>query len=322
MALRIGFIGSGGIARHHMKTLADLAEGRMVAFADVAEERARGAATEYSGTAYTDFRQMLDREQLDAVWICLPPFAHPEAELEAAQRRLPFFLEKPIATNMETARQVSRAVTEAGLTTAVGYHWRWYDTTDRARELLSTRTVGMALGYWMGGMPGVGWWRRLDGSGGQFVEQTTHIVDLARYLCGEVTEVYAAFATQALQDVPDFSVWDVGTVTLKFASGAVGQIANTCLLNQGYTVALHVVTPDLILEHSGSLRVLRGGKAETIRPAVNPTELEDRTFLQAVQSGDASAIRSPYDDALKTLAVTLAANESAQTGRAVPVPNA
>jgi predicted dehydrogenase len=172
----------------------------------------------------------------------------------------------------------------------------------------------MALGYWMGGMPGVPWWRRLEGSGGQFVEQTTHIVDLARYLCGDVSEVYAAFATRALKDVPDFSVWDVGTVTLKFSSGAVGQISNTCLLNQGYTVGLHIVTPDLILEHSGALKVLEHGKTETIAAAVNPTEREDRTFLAAVQSGDGSHIRSPYDDAVKTLAVTLAANVSATSG--------
>ena len=60
---------------------------------------------------------------------------------------------------------------------------------------MQDQTIGMALGRWMGGMPGVAWWRRQEGSGGQFVEQTTHIVDLLRYCAGEVTEVYAAAAS-------------------------------------------------------------------------------------------------------------------------------
>ncbi len=141
---------------------------------------------------------------------------------------------------------------------------------------------------------------------------------MARYLAGDVVEVYAAFATRCLHDVPNFSVSDVGTGTLKFASGAVGTISNTCILGQGYTVGLRVAAKDLVLEiDGGSLKVIRPGRTEIISNTVNAFQAENRTFIDAVKNRDASGIRSGYDDAMKTLAVTLAANESAETGRPV-----
>ena len=80
------------------------------------------------------------------------------------------------------------------------------------------------MGYWMGGFPGVLWWRRMEQSGGQMVEQTTHIFDLARYLCGEVQEVYAVYANRGQKQIPEYNIYDVGTATLRFASGVVGTI--------------------------------------------------------------------------------------------------
>ncbi|HIE51884.1 MAG TPA: Gfo/Idh/MocA family oxidoreductase [Armatimonadetes bacterium] len=319
MPVRIGFIGTGGIARAHQRCLSQIAAVQMVAFCDVVEERARKAAEEHGGRAYTDFHRMLETEELDAVYICLPPFAHGQPELAAVEQGLALFIEKPVAIDLETACQIQEAIEQTGVICSVGYHWRYFDTTDRARELLADRTIAMTLGYWMGGMPGVPWWRVLAQSGGQMVEQTTHIVDLGRYLAGEVTEVYAAYATRRLHEVPNFEVSDVGVATLKYRSGAVGMVSNTCSLNGiGYTVGLHVVADGFVVEiNGGRLRVIRKGDGEEKEPQENPKLREDRVFVEAIQKGDPSAIRSSYADAVKTLAVTLAANESAQTGRPV-----
>jgi myo-inositol 2-dehydrogenase/D-chiro-inositol 1-dehydrogenase len=319
MSIRVGFIGTGGIANHHLRSFNQIEEVMLAAFCDTDHSRAESAASTYGGKAYTDWRQMLDSEKLDAVFICVPPQAHVGQEEELAARGIPFFVEKPIANSLEKAQAIAGAVQKAGLITSVGYHWRYMTFTQLARERLAGQTIGMALGYWMGGMPGVFWWRRLDMSGGQMVEQTTHIVDLARDLCGEITEVYAAMNTVALGDVEDFTVTDVGTMTVRFAGGAVGAISNTCLMKGfGYTVGLHVVTPEIVVEvDGGQFRALRAGREEIVRGGNNPYLDEDRAFLHAVRTGDTSGIRSPYADGLKSLAVCLAANESAQTGKPV-----
>lgn len=321
MTVRVGFIGAGGIAGTHMKALSQISDAQLVAFCDADAKRAEQAAGNYGGAAYTDFRQMLDSEKLDAVYICVPPHAHVGQEEELAGRGIPFLVEKPIANSMEKARAVQAEVERANLLTSVGYHWRYMTYTQLAKERLAGKTIGMALGYWMGGMPGVDWWRRKEQSGGQIVEQTTHIIDLARYLCGEIDEVYAAMGTRALHEVENFTCDDVGTMTVKFSGGAVGSISNTCLMKGfGYTVGLHVVTPDVVVEVDGSqFRALQAGREEIVRSGNNAYLEEDQAFIRAIQTGDPTHVRSSYGDAVRSLAVSLAANRSAETGAPVAV---
>ena len=320
MAVRVGFVGAGGIAGAHMNSLSQVKNAQLVAFADLDESRAQRAAERFGATAYTDYHQMLEREDLQAIYVCIPPFAHTDAEIAAAGRGLGVFVEKPVAINMDKAREIEAALSAAGVANAVGYHWRYYDLTERCQELLASRTVGMAMGYWLGGLPGVPWWRRMDGSGGQIVEQTTHIVDLARCLVGDVKTVSCHAALRALQDVENLDVPDVSSFSLAFESGAVGHIASACLCPTGYTVGLNILTRDLIIEHrAGRLRLIEAHQTTELRSRTNPTVREDQTFIDAVESGDHSQIRSPYADAVKTLAVTLAANRSAETGAPVEV---
>lgn len=323
MPVRVGFVGAGGIAGAHMNALEKVANAQIVAFADVDEARARKAADRFGAAAYTDFNEMYAREELQAVYVCVPPLAHTDAEIKAAERKLALFVEKPVALTIGKAQEIEAAIAAHGVIASVGYHWRNNDITDRLRAELAGKTVGMAMGYWNGGLPGVWWWRRMDGSGGQMVEQTTHIVDLARYLVGEIKSVYAAYALRSMAGLPgmeDLDVPDVGTMTVRFENGAVGQIANSCLLGMGYTTGLNLLLKDLVLEHrQTSAKIITSHRTEEIRSRVNATVVEDQIFIDAVESGDASQIRSPYSDAVRTLAATLAANASAERGEAVEV---
>jgi predicted dehydrogenase len=319
--LRIGIIGCGGMAGGHMSNWSQMKEKgedvELAAFCDVDRSRAEATATRYGGRPYDDYRPMLEKEDLQAVYVVVPPHAHVGAEIQAAQKGCALFVEKPVANSLQTAQEIQRAIEKAGVVNSVGYHFRYKESTDQARAALQGKTIGMLMGYWMGGMPGVPWWRRLEQSGGQFVEQTTHIVDLARYLAGDVAEVYANATTRALQEVENFSVTDVGAANLRFTSGAIGTIHNTCLLKMGYTTGLTVLTPELIVELNGSCKLIEPGKRTEISDRTDPYRTEDRIFLDAVRSGDTSAIRSSYADAVKSLAVTLAINESYQSGQPV-----
>jgi predicted dehydrogenase len=90
------------------------------------------------------------------------------------------------------------------------------------------------------------------------------------------------------------------------------------MLGQGYRVMLSVFSRDLAIEHTQSaLRVTQPDKEETYRSKVDPYALEDEIFLDSVSTGDASRIKSPYQDALRTHRVTMATTHSMETGKAV-----
>ncbi|MCL6625752.1 Gfo/Idh/MocA family protein [Alicyclobacillus shizuokensis] len=319
MTLRIGFIGVGGIAEVHLRNIAATDGAQVAAMYDVNPERLQEMAHRYGCAAYDDMQEMLQQAALDAVYVCVPPFAHGEIEFSVLEHGLPMFVEKPISIGEDPARQILDTIESRRSIVAVGYHWRYAQAAQRAKERLAGRIPAMVQGYWMGDMPMVSWWRRMDQSGGQLVEQTTHIVDLARYLLGNVREVYAVFAQRGMQDIVEgVTVPDVGCITLRFENGAVGTISNTCLLNQGYTVGLDILTRDAILEIRGDGLTERT-TAQTViyRNQENPYLSEDIAFLDAVRSGDPSRLLSTYKDAFLTQRVTAAANRSAASGRPV-----
>lgn len=319
MAVRVGFLGCGGIAGAHMQYLSRILDAEMTAFCDTDESRAQAAAQARGGRAYTDFARMLDAEKLGALFVCLPPHAHTDQEVMAAERGIHLFVEKPVARTLGKAKEIEAAIARSEVISSVGYVMRYYDTTQRARELLDGRTIGMVLAFRMGGLPGTPWWRVMAESGGQLVEQATHEVDLMRYLAGDIRRVYAAHALRAMGGVPNLDIPDVGAIALEFASGAVGLLSTTCMLSQGYKGGTRVICKDLVVECGGALRVIEPQSTCEYRMRNDGMADEDRIFIEAVMTGDRSKILSPYADGVKTLAVTLAANESAERGEPVEV---
>jgi predicted dehydrogenase len=314
---RIGFIGAGGIAGRHLGDLLGFEDVKVVALADPAIERARGLAARSEARAYGDFAQMLDSEQLDALYICVPPFAHGAPELAAIERGLPFFVEKPLATNLETAEEIAQKLQGTKIPTAVGYHWRYLDIIEQAQELLSKNPARLALGYWLDSTPPPGWWVKEAESGGQMVEQTTHIFDIARVLVGEVNKVYAAGSRIDRPAFPESDVYDVTTATLHFASGALGSLSSTCLLNWPHRIGLHLFCEGLAIEMSEFEIMVDVGKGRPVQKAKgDPFVREDRDFIDAVQ-GKTNKIRVPYAEAMKTHRLTTAAARSAREGRII-----
>ncbi len=319
---RIGFVGAGIIANRHLGDLLGFDDVRVAALADPDLGRAGEAAARCGARAYADYGEMLDREALDALYLCVPPFAHGGPERAAVERGLPFFVEKPLAADLATAEDIARGVAERGLVTAVGYHWRYLDIVERARELLAATPARLALGYWLDFTPPPPWWTREALSGGQLVEQATHIFDLARHLVGEVTDVYAATARTPRPAFPDADVPEVSVATLRFASGALGQLASTCLLGWPHRIGLHLFGEGLALELSEFELMVDVGRGRPVRRAEgDPFVREDRAFIDAVQ-GQPGRVRVPYAEALATHRLATTAARAAREGRPLAVPPA
>ena len=314
---RIGFIGAGGIAQRHLGILEQFEDVVLTAFADPVAERAQGAAERFGARAFTDLETMLAEVPLDAVYICVPPFAHGVPERAALSRGLPFFVEKPLALDLATAEALAREVDAAGLVTGVGYHWRYLDTTDEAKDVLADNPAQFLSGYWLDSTPPPQWWWKQDQSGGQINEQTTHIVDLAHYLVGDVVQVFGAASHRPRPEYPGLDIATASSATLRFASGAVGNIGSTCLLGWNHRVGLHLFGERLAIEMTDHDIMVDVGRGRPYRHAEgDPVWRQDRDFIDAVR-GQANRIRCPYGEALKTLRITDAIRRSIETGRAV-----
>ncbi len=311
--VRIGFVGAGVIANRHFATLREFPDVEIVAVADPAEERARALAGRCHAAAYGDHETMIARERLDGLFICVPPYAHGAPELAAIEANLPFFVEKPLAADLETAEEIAGKLEGLELATAAGYHWRYLDVYERARELLAENPARLALGYWLDATPPTDWWSQREQSGGQTVEQTTHVLDLARTLVGEVASVYAVGArSERPGSVGDID--DVSTASLRFVTGAVGSISSTCLLNWPHRIGLHTFSPSLAIELSEfEVMVDVGQGRPVLESQVDPFVLEDRDFVDAVQ-GKSNRIKTPYEDALRTHTLACALARSAAEG--------
>ncbi|TBN39038.1 glycosyltransferase [Paracoccus subflavus] len=314
---RLGFIGAGGIAHRHFGVLRTMEDVQIAAVCDPDRDRARQAAEATGAVAYPDHNAMLAAGDLDAVYICVPPFAHGAPERACIAKGLPFFVEKPISLDIALAEEIAAEVEAAGLITAVGYHWRYLDTMDEARGHLAQNAPHLIQGFWLDQTPPPQWWWDHDRSGGQVVEQATHVIDAARFLAGDVTEVFGMSARRDRADFQGLTVPTATAATLRFASGAIANLSATCLLRWNHRVGLHVFADGMALEITDHDLMVDVGRGRPVRPAQgDPVWREDRDFIEAVQ-GRENRIRCPYAEALMTHRVALAVAQSARDGALV-----
>lgn len=328
MTINVGFLGAGIAASWHLENLVTMEGVKVAALCDTAEGQAASMAAQYGGRPYTHYEEMLDKEDLDALYICLPPFAHAEQEIAAAERHIHLLVEKPVTLDPQQGHRVAEAIEQAGVLSSSGYHWRYYNTVDRLQEILAERPIGMVLGRWMGGIWNAPWWKDRTQSGGQIVEQIGHFFDLLRYLLGEVRSVSGGLSHRGLiDDVAGYNLDDVSTVNLRFENGLIGNVSATCMVQRGYSLQIDFLGRRLVLELSmGQLRIADGDQVTIVKNQASsqlPSHFAalDRMFIEAVRRGDGSAIRSTYADALRTLDLVLAVQRSIDTGETV-IPSA
>jgi predicted dehydrogenase/glycosyltransferase involved in cell wall biosynthesis/threonine dehydrogenase-like Zn-dependent dehydrogenase len=311
---RVGFIGAGGIAERHLSVLSGFSDVEVIAVADPDIGRATAVADLHGATAYDNTDAMMNDAELDAVFICVPPFAHGSAERAALAAGLPFFVEKPLSADLAMAEAIAADVAKAGLITAVGYQWRYLDTVDAARRALGDQTPQLMQGFWLDQTPPPGWWGRQAQSGGQMVEQVTHLVDTLRLLAGGVASVYGQASHLSRDRFPGLDVATGSTAILTFASGSIATLSATCLLDWNHRVGLHLFAEGLAIELSEHDVMIDTGHGRHPRQAQgDPVWRQDRDFIDAVR-GKANQIRADYAEALETHRVAIAIARSMQTG--------
>ena len=340
--IRVGIIGCGGISESHLPNLAKFEDVELVAFCDVVVERAQKKSEKYGGGPfYDDAAKMLAGTQCDAAYIMIPTYAHGTPERACLAAGIPFLVEKPLGLDPDDLRRLAKEVEASGLITAAGFMNRYRKSVGRVKDLLKNDPAILLDGAWIGGPPlmrdgdyfannPIGqWWPVKEKSGGQFVEQVIHTIDLARYLGGEVTEVYAFAARGFNQKLPNlvnnYTNDDAMVVSMKFAHGGIANLMASCSTPAGGGIFLNVWAGQhtaKFTDWAHHVQIYTAGQKETedIKGDIDdifPTE--DRVFIDAVKTGDRSKIKATYMDGAKTTLLALAANESVATGQPVKI---
>lgn len=320
MNLRIGFVGAGRMAHLHAAFLHAEPEVDVAAASDNGSGRAQDFRRDYGAAAYSDYRKMLDEQPLDAVYICTPTATHAAIALDCVERGLPLFVEKPLDLDLNAAARLVRAAAGRRLPAVTAFQWRYNPSFQRAVELIGDEPVALVNLHWYWTRPPIHWMWDRAAAGGQIVDQNIHLIDLSRALAGEIVSVYAAYNQRQTNFEPEFINWDGYALTLRYATGAVGACAGTyalfpeiqerptadfCLRDR----MVRVTDKDIALFTAGGVQ--RWENDEPLHRGIN------RAFVAALRSGNVAGLSTPLIEGLRSTAVALAANRSAETGHPV-----
>jgi len=323
MSVNIGVIGTGRIANMHLSVLAEIGNVRLVSYADVVKEKAQKAATQYGGTAFGSWEEMLENRELDAVLLCTQPQVRVEPIVEIARRGIALFCEKPPALSLEEAHCCRQAIAEGGILNQVGFMYRYARATERVRELIAGREVGLC--QITGCMPVLHLVEQNSvprtvlqmAYGGPLIEQGIHLFDVARYVLDDnITEVYATGSNYMASPEPDQDIPDTMQVSLRWAKGTLGAHIHSWVPSR---------TLFQILLVGEQFELTWAVMGEKVTGTIDGTPIDEvyddsyyaselQAFVKAVENEDQSLLRSCYADAINSLAPALAANVSLLSG--------
>lgn len=331
--VRLGFIGAGSITGMHLRNLKDVKEAKIVAFADPNIESAKrwaeqiGLQVKEGKTVFADWREMLDKVDLDAVIVLSPHSAHCEQILTSLARGLHVLTEKPMVVKVSEAKKVIAATKQSGKVVVVGYQRRFMPQFRFVRDQVIKGDLGELV--FTEAFVGQGWQRGTAGtwrqdpklSGGGFLMDTgSHIVDIVLWTAP--TKPVQVTATVTNNGAP-VEINDI--VGIQFANGALASIVAVGSAISFFEHHTFVFNEGVIRLEQGKVIV---GKRRQDQPwgaewrEVEPSELPqpsnpDKHFIDVVLGRAEN--ESPPEDALKVVAVTEAAYRSAETGQTVKV---
>ncbi len=238
--VRIGIIGAGGISRHHAMAYQRVPGVEIVAVADIVRERAEASAKEWNiPHVFTDHRDLLALDEIDAVSICTFNKAHCQPTVDALRAGKHVLVEKPLAATLDDAVEMIRAARQTGKILHTGFWQRWQPEIQAARRIVQSGALGdVYYAQMVGGgrrrIPGGSFMRRETAGAGPIVDIGCYNLDTFMFLCGDprpvsVTSMISYHLGKSLPNVPgdwgynptDMEVEDMGTAFVRFENGLV-----------------------------------------------------------------------------------------------------
>ena len=124
---KIGIIGCGGIAGAHIKGYAENRDVELIAFCDIKEENAKRYAEKLGGRTYSNYKMILEKEELDGISVCTPPVNHKEITEDVLSEGVNVFCEKPLAMNSREALSMAETAQKNKRLLMTGFKFRFKD---------------------------------------------------------------------------------------------------------------------------------------------------------------------------------------------------
>ncbi len=340
-------VGCGMISEFHRAAIAEIENARLAAVSDVIEASAQRVGEAAQVPWYTDYNEMVQRDDVDIVTICTPSGIHQEPGVAAARAGKHVIVEKPLEVTLERCDAIIQACEEAGVALGAIFPSRFSEASQAIKQAIGANRFGkLSLGdayvkwyrsqeyYDSGGWRGT--WK-MDG-GGALMNQSIHAIDLLQWFMGPVSTVQAFADTLAHERI---EVEDVAVAALRFANGALGVIEGTTAAYPGMRKKIEISGDQgtAIMEdedmlcwefqeekpEDAALREQLSGTQSSGGGASDPRAISHENhrrqfvdFLDALEEG-----RTPLVDGhegRKAVEIILAIYQSASEGKAVSLP--
>lgn len=330
--IKTAVIGVGMMGRNHARVYAEMPDTVLVGVADANEPAARAVAQRSGGQVYSDYRQLLDEQQPDAVTVAVPTEEHLAVALEVIQRGIHLLIEKPIAYSVEQAHQIITAAEAASVQLVVGHIERFNPAVVALKQRLADGELGRV--FQIDARRQSPFPARVKDVG-VVIDLAVHDLDVMRYITGsEIVRVFAETQRQIHSTREDLMSGlirmqdgTVGTMTINWLTPA--KIRELYVTGERGMFRVDYLTQDLFFfenatTHGGdweTLRMLRGvSEGQMVRYVVQkkePLRAELEAFLAAVRGEGALPVSGL--DGLKALALAQAVVTSGEEHRVIEI---
>ena len=222
--LRVGVIGCGRISVMHFVSIGAIEEAELVACCDIKKDRADKAAEEYGIKAYTSYEEMLEKENLDAVHLCLPHYLHSKVAVYAFEKGVHVLTEKPMDVDYESALNAVGRAKELGVTYGVIFQCRYNNSAKLVKDAVASGRLGKVISA-----RSTLTWTRPDDyyaksdwkgtwdkeGGGVVIDQAIHSIDLVRWVIDSEVETISCTMANRGHKIVDVEDSAEGLVTFK-----------------------------------------------------------------------------------------------------------
>ncbi len=330
--MRVAVIGIGSMGKNHARVYSELPEADLAAVADVDQKLVTATAEKYGAHAYTDYREMLEKEKPDAVSVVVPTAMHEEVGMAALNAGAHILMEKPIAATVEEGQRLIEKAHAVKKHLMVGHIVRFNPAMQALKQKLADGDLGRIFQVFCrraGPFPA----RIRDV--GVVVDLAPHDVDVMRFLIGAgPLRVYAETERRIHTNHEDL-LWGL----LRFPDGVVGsleinwltptKIREVLVLGERGLFRIDDLTQDLYFYENAqvngdlwpALKTLKGvSEGHMIRYAIQryePLKAELQAFLGAVKEGKPVPVSG--EDGLEALRLALALVEAGQKHQVIEV---
>ena len=325
--LKVLLIGAGAMGSVHGESFKKMENVVLAGIVDKNPQKSKALAEKLQTKDFQTFEEALEAVgKVDVVSICLPTPFHKPYVKKAANRGIDIICEKPLARNLEDAREVIDYCQEKNVKLFVGHVVRFFPEYVQAKNIIDEGKIGniAVVRTSRGGSFPNGsddWYAAYENSGGLVLDMIIHDFDFLRWCFGEVDRVYAKSIKEGDKKHLDYSL-----VTLRFKNGVIAHVEGSWA-HQSFTTKFEFAGEKGIIEHDSSKIVpvvfegrnknaVLGGVAIPESPLKhNPYFTELQHFINCIETGDEPIVSA--EDAYKAMEIAISALQSIESGREV-----